>query len=40
MANVSRRVARLAEAIPLDTIESNPLRVDGSHVEVLDTLVV
>ena len=40
MANVGGRVARLAEAPPLDTIEINPLCVVGSQVEVLDALVV
>ena len=40
MAKVGGRVARLAEAFPLDIIEINPLRVDGSQVEVLDALVV
>ena len=40
MANVGGRVSRLADALPLDTIEINPLRVDGSHIEVLNTLVV
>jgi len=40
MANVGGRVARPAEAPPLDTIEINPLRVDGNQIEVLDALVV
>jgi hypothetical protein len=40
MANVDGRVARLAEALPLDTIEINPLRVDGNQMEVVDALVV
>ncbi len=40
MANVGGRVARLAETLRLDTIEINPLRVDGSRMEVLDALVV
>jgi succinyl-CoA synthetase beta subunit len=40
MANVSGRVARVAEALPLDTIEINPLRVDGSQIGVLDALAV
>ncbi len=35
MANVGGRVARPAEALRLDTIEINPLRVDGSHIELL-----
>ena len=39
-ANLSGRVARLAEALPLDTIEINPLRVDGGQIEGLDALVV
>lgn len=34
------RVARPAEAHPLDTIEINPLRVDASQVEILEALVV
>ena len=29
------RVARPAEALPLDTIEINPLRVDGSQIELV-----
>ena len=29
------RVARPAEAIPLDTIEINPLRVDRSQIELV-----
>ncbi len=40
LAEVIVRVARLAEALPLDTIEINPLRVDGSQIEVLDALIV
>jgi hypothetical protein len=40
MANVGRQVARLAEALPLDTIEINRLRVDGSQREALDAPVV
>jgi acyl-CoA synthetase (NDP forming) len=40
LAEVIVRVARLAEALPLDTIEINPLRVDGSQIEILDALVV
>ncbi len=40
LADVIVRVAKLAEALPLDTIEINPLRVDGSQIEVLDALVV
>jgi hypothetical protein len=40
MAHVGGRVAPLAEALPLDTIEINPLRVDSSQIEVLDALVV
>ncbi len=40
MANVGGRVARPVEALPLDTIEINPLRVDGSQVRVLDALVL
>jgi acyl-CoA synthetase (NDP forming) len=34
------RVAGLAESLPLDTLELNPLRVDGSEIEVLDALAV
>jgi len=37
---VSGRIARLAEALPLDTIEINPRRVDGSQIEVLGALVL
>jgi len=37
---VGGRVARLAEALPLDAIEINPLRVDGNQIEVLGALVV
>ena len=40
LAEVIVRVAKLAEALPLETIEINPLRVDGSQIEVLDALVV
>jgi hypothetical protein len=40
MTNVGGRVARPAEALPLDTIEIDPLCVDGSQVEVLEALVV
>ena len=40
MANVGGRVARPAESLPLDTSEINPLRVDGSQIEVLGALVV
>jgi hypothetical protein len=40
MPNVGGRVAGLAEALPLDTTEINPLRVDASQIEVLDALVV
>jgi acyl-CoA synthetase (NDP forming) len=40
LVEVIVRVARLAEALALDTIEINPLRVDGSQIEVLDALVV
>jgi hypothetical protein len=39
-ANVGGRVARLAEALPLDAIEINPLRVDSNQIEVLGALVV
>ena len=40
MANVGGGVTRPADALPLDTIEINPLCVGGSQVEVLDALVV
>jgi hypothetical protein len=40
MANVGGRVARPVEALPLDTFEIKPLRVDGSQVRVLDALVL
>jgi succinyl-CoA synthetase beta subunit len=40
MTNVSGQVSRLAEALALDTIEINPLRVHGNQMEVLDALVV
>jgi hypothetical protein len=37
---VVARIARLAEGLPLDTLEVNPLRVDGDRIEVLDALAV
>jgi succinyl-CoA synthetase beta subunit len=42
LCQVIARVARLAEGLgsALDTLEVNPLRVDGADVEVLDVLVV
>lgn len=40
MVNVGWRVARLTEALPLDTMEINPLRVGGSQMKFVDTLVV
>jgi acyl-CoA synthetase (NDP forming) len=40
LAKVIVRIARLAEALPLDAIEINPLRVDGRDIEVLDALVI
>ena len=40
LAEVIVRVAQLAEALPLETIEINPFRVDGSQIEALDALVV
>jgi acyl-CoA synthetase (NDP forming) len=40
LCDVIVRIARLAESLPLDTLEINPLRVDGSEIEVLDALAV
>lgn len=40
LCKVIVRLARLAEALPLDTIEINPLRVNGADIEVLDALVI
>ena len=34
------RIGRLAESLPLDTLEINPLRVEGSEIEVLDAVAV
>ena len=39
MANVGGGVTRPAHALPLDTIEINPLCVSGSQIEVLDAIV-
>jgi acyl-CoA synthetase (NDP forming) len=40
VCEVVERIARLAEAMPLEALEVNPLRVDGAVVEVLDALAV
>jgi acetate---CoA ligase (ADP-forming) len=40
LGRVIVRIARLAEALPLDTLEINPLRVDGRDIEVLDALAI
>jgi acyl-CoA synthetase (NDP forming) len=40
LCEVVVRISRLAESLPLDTLEINPLRVDGSEIEVLDALAV
>jgi len=42
LVSVVYQIARLAEGLgeDLDTLEVNPLRVDGDQVEVLDALAV
>jgi acyl-CoA synthetase (NDP forming) len=40
LAEVIVAVSRLAERLPLDTLEINPLRADGAEIEVLDALVI
>lgn len=40
LCEVITRVARLAEGLPLDTLEINPLRVNGVEIEALDAMVV
>lgn len=40
LCEVIVRVSRLAESLPLDTLEINPLRVNGSEIEALDALAV
>ncbi|MGH9095268.1 MAG: acetate--CoA ligase family protein [Acidimicrobiales bacterium] len=42
LVSIVGRIARLAEGLgdALDTLEVNPLRVDGDEIEVLDALAV
>jgi acyl-CoA synthetase (NDP forming) len=40
LAHVIVSISRLAESLPLDTLEINPLRADGDEIEVLDALAV
>jgi acetate---CoA ligase (ADP-forming) len=40
LCDVIVRIGRLAESLPLETLEINPLRVDGTEIEVLDALAI
>jgi hypothetical protein len=40
LAQIIVSISRLAESLPLDTLEINPLRADGEEIEVLDALAV
>jgi acyl-CoA synthetase (NDP forming) len=40
LCEVIVNITRLAESLPLETLEINPLRVDGDQIEVLDALAV